>query len=202
MQKEYARLAPDYDERWAFYLQSSLRETLKRVRIKPGQSVLDVGCGTGALLEILAKIYPGIALAGIDSTQEMLAVARRRLPEAVRLEQAGTGKLPFDDEAFDTVISCSMFHYVREPVAALKEMRRVLKPAGAFIVTDWCADYLTCRMYDLLLQTFNPAHFKTYRVTEFSSLLATSGFHGINMERYKINWFWGMMTATAHKPPA
>ncbi len=199
VQKEYARLAPDYDERWSFYVEASLHETLKRIKIEQGQSVLDVGCGTGVLLKTLADTYPDVALAGVDLTREMLAVARKRLPKAVRLEQAGAEKLPFDDESFDTVISCNMFHYIREPIAALEEMRRVLKPAGAFIVTDWCDDYLTCRMCNLFLQAFNPAHFKAYRREECSNLLAASGFRGINIERYKINWLWGMMTATAHK---
>jgi len=186
VQKEYARLAPDYDNRWSFYIQSTLRETLKRIHIKQGQNVLDVGCGTGALLKALAKAYPGVALAGVDSTQEMLAVARQRLPEAIRLKQAGAEKLPFDNKSFDMVISCNMFHYIREPAAALAEMRRVLKPAGTFIVTDWCDDYLACRMCNLFLQAFNPAHFKAYRREECSNLLATSGFRGINIERYKI----------------
>ncbi len=46
---------------------------------------------------------------------------------------------------------------------------------------------------------FNKAHFKTYRKSECSSLLFSSGFDEIKITSYKINWFWGMMTATAHK---
>lgn len=202
VQREYARLAHVYDKRWSFYIQSTLQETLKRLRVKQGQCVLDVGCGTGVLLKTLAETYPDVALVGIDPTQEMLAVACQRLPKTIRLEQAEAEKLPFDDESFDTVISCNMFHNIREPVAALKEMRRVLKPAGTFIVTDWCDDYLICRMCNLFLTAFNPAHLRPYRMEECSNLLTTSGFREINIERYKISWLWGLMTATAHKSAA
>ncbi len=201
VQKEYSRLAPKYDDKWSFYVQATLRQTLARIEVGSGQSVLDIGCGTGALLEALEKQYPDITLAGVDPTRKMLDVAGERLSNKVRLERSWAESLPFEAETFDIVVSCNMFHYIRQPNAALQEALRVLKPAGRLVITDWCDDYLTCRICDLFLRVFNKAHFKTYRKNECVGLLSSSGFDHITIDSYKISWLWGMMTATAGKSP-
>jgi len=201
VRREYARLAHIYDERWSFYIQASLDETLKHIPDRPRQQLLDIGCGTGRLLTMLAKTHPGISLAGVDTTAEMLAVARPRLLTGTLLAQASAEQLPFAAATFDTIVSCNMFHYIRQPLAALKEIRRLLRPGGALVITDWCNDYLTCRAYNIFLRLTNRAHYKTYRLHECASMLDAAGFSDIAVERYKINWFWGMMTATAVRPP-
>ena len=78
--EEYARLAPEYDAKWSFYIEATTRETLARLRLRPSDRLLDVGCGTGSLLDRLARQHPATQLTGIDPVPEMLAVARRRLP--------------------------------------------------------------------------------------------------------------------------
>jgi len=103
-------------------------------------------------------------LSGIDPTQEMLNVAKNRLSKKVYVEKGWAEKLPFDSEMFDTIVSCNMFHYIREPTVALEEALRVLKPAGRLIITDWCDDYITCRICDLFLRTFNDAHYKMFDI--------------------------------------
>lgn len=198
-QKEFSQLAKKYDKRWSFYIQVSLQETLKRLNIKPGYKIIDVGCGTGVLLETLAEKYPTVELAGIDPTPEMLSIARGRLQQSVQLKQAWAEELPFEDELFDIVISCNVFHYLRNPNIAIQEGQRILRPNGVFIVTDWCDDYLTCQICNWFLRVFNSAHYKTYSKQECYDLLISSGLKDIKIEQYKINWFWGMMTATACK---
>jgi len=195
--RQYARGARDYDRRWSSYVRATTRETLARVQLHPGGRLLDIGCGTGALLEALAARYPQCAFAGVDSTPEMLAVARERLPEAVDLRAAHAERLPFAEAAFDAVVSCNMFHYLREPKAALAEFRRVLKPGGRLIITDWCDDYLACKVCHLFLSVFDPAHWTVYGTTRCRNLLEESGFSGIRVEAYRISWLWGMMTAVA-----
>jgi ubiquinone/menaquinone biosynthesis C-methylase UbiE len=69
-----------------------------RLRLRPTDRVLDVGCGTGALLERLSKVHPASLLSGVDPVPEMLAVARRRVPAEVELREGWAERLPFAEE--------------------------------------------------------------------------------------------------------
>lgn len=68
--EEYDRIAPRYDRRWAFYIRETLRETLHRLQLEPGERLLDVGCGTGVLLEALSSSVPGVRLAELIHPQK------------------------------------------------------------------------------------------------------------------------------------
>ncbi len=197
---EFARLAPHYDSKWSFYIQATLRETLARLSLDPADRVLDVGCGTGALLRELARSHPAALLAGVDPVPEMLAVARRGLPSGVELLEGCAERLPFAEGRFDVVVSCNMFHYLRQPAAALAEMARVLRPGGRLVITDWCDDYLACRICDVYLRLFDRAHFRMYGRRECARLLGEAGYGEAQVDRYKINWLWGLMTAAVTRP--
>jgi ubiquinone/menaquinone biosynthesis C-methylase UbiE len=170
--------------------------------VAPADQVLDVGCGTGALLERLGRAYPDARLSGLEPVPEMLAAARRRLPASVTLEEGWAEHLPFDAGRFDVVVSSSAFHYVHDPEAALREMRRVLRPGGRLVITDWCDDYLACRLCSIYLRLFGKAHFRAYTQRECDELVRRSGFVDVLVERYKIDWLWGLFTATAKAPKA
>jgi ubiquinone/menaquinone biosynthesis C-methylase UbiE len=89
-----------------------------------GASVLDVGCGTGVFLRLCAD--RGAAVAGIDGSEELLAVARERVPEAdLRLGDLQT--LPYADDTFDLVTGFGSFFYAADVVAALREAARVAR---------------------------------------------------------------------------
>lgn len=197
--REYARLAPRYDEKWSFYVEATTRETMARLDLRPQDRLLDVGCGTGALLRCLSAIHPATRLSGVDPVPEMLAVARGRLSPDVDLYQGWAEHLPFPEERFDVIVSCNVFHYIRQPVAALREMGRVLRPGGQLIITDWCDDFLACRVCDLYLRLFNRAHFKVYRQRDCVRLLREAGYGIVGVDRYKISWLWGLMTVRATK---
>ncbi len=197
---EYAKAAGHYDEKWAFYVEATTRETLRRLPMTPTARVLDVGCGTGELLRRLRAKYPNAALAGLDPVAEMLAVARDKLNGTEHLQIGYANSLPWKAGAFDVVVSCNMFHYITHPVEALREMARVLRPGGSLVLTDWCDDYLACRMCNLYLRLTNRAFYKTYRQAECLELLRVSGFSDVRFERYKINWLWGLMTAVVTIP--
>ena len=199
VREEYGKLAPVYDRRWSYYTEATARETVARIRFKPGESLLDVACGTGVLLALVGRLYPGGGPAGVDLSAPMLAVARRRLPPSVPLRAGNVESLPFDDQSYDVVVCCSAFHYFRHPGLALAEMKRVLKPGGRIVITDWCDDYLACRVLDRFLRRFNRAHFRAYRSGECARLLEEAGFRGVRVECFKINWLWALMTATGGK---
>ena len=197
---EYARAAERYDEKWAFYVEATTRETLRRLPMTPGSRVLDVGCGTGELLRRLRAKYPEAVLAGLDPVPEMLAVARDKLSGREDLRIGYADSLPWASGTFDAVVSCNMFHYISHPIQALKEMARVLRPNGVIVLTDWCDDYLACRVCNLYLRLTNRAFYKTYREAECRDLLRRAGFTDVTLDRYKISWLWGLMTAVVRRP--
>lgn len=200
--REYERLAPRYEERWKFYVEAAIRETLRRLGARPGDRVMDVGCGTGALLNRVSLLVPGARLAGVELSPAMLEIALGRLGGSADLRQGRAEDLPFGEAAFDIVVSTNVFHFIRHPVEALREMSRVLRPSGRLVLTDWCDDYLGCRVCDLFLRALKPAHYRTYGSAECCAVLEGAGFGAVRVERYKISWLWGLMTAVGEKPPA
>jgi len=108
-------------------------------RLAPGQRVLDVACGTGALSREAAKrVTPGGSTVGLDRNDGMLAVARRRAP-AVDWQSGRAEALPFPDSSFDAVVSQFGLMFFEDRHAALREMWRVLKPGGRLAVAVWDA---------------------------------------------------------------
>ena len=200
--KEYSEAAQHYDQKWSFYLDATTRETLARLPLRSNDRLLDVGCGTGELLMRVAARHPDIQLSGIDPVQEMLDVARGKLSAKVDLQQGWANGLPWEDGSFDVVVSCNMFHYIAHPVDAIREMERVLRPGGSIVITDWCDDYLACRLCSMYLHLTSRAHYKTYRQSECIALLEEAGHAAAKVEHYKINWLWGLMTAVAVKRSA
>ncbi len=197
--KEYSRLAKAYDKRWAFYTEATTGETIKRRKLQPSDRLLDVGCGTGALLHRLSETHPADHLFGIDPVPGMLAMAKHRLPPIVELREGLAEQLPYSSGQFDVVICCNMFHYVREPVVALQEIKRVLRPSGLLIITDWCKDYFIIKLCNAYLRLFNCAHFRAYDEQTLASMLKENGYSISSRDRYKINRMWGLMTICAEK---
>lgn len=98
-----------------------------------GHQILDAGCGAGALAARLRD--GGAVVSGFDSSSAMVALARKRLGDAVDLRVAVLGEpLPYDDGSFDDVVSALVLHYLEDWGPALAEIRRVLRPGGRLIV--------------------------------------------------------------------
>ncbi len=186
--QQYAKLARDYDSRWSFYIHTTSDATIQRLPSTLG-STLDIGCGTGVLLSRLVAEFPNSTFSGVDASSEMLELARSRLPANVSLDTCWAEELPFDDGSFDTIVSCNMFHFIRRPVAALDEMFRVLRPGGTVVITDWCDDYITCKLCDIYLRWFDPSHFRMYGESKCRELLTAANARQIDIDKYKITWF-------------
>jgi ArsR family transcriptional regulator len=140
--ESFRRQGADWDEMRALDLPAAAVEeaVLSVIGGDPGL-LLDIGTGTGRLLELLSPRVSGAL--GVDASRAMLALARSRLakPElshcAVR--QADMYRLPLGDAVFDTVVLQMVLHYAEDPAAALAEAARVLRPGGCLIVTDLAA---------------------------------------------------------------
>lgn len=196
----YERLAPRYESRWRRYIQASNRSTLHALRPRPGERLLDVGCGTGAFLALLGRSGSGAGAVGVDPSTAMLthAVRSRR---GYRLAAGGAEALPFKASTFDAVVSTSALHFVPAPHAALAEMARVVRPGGRVVITDWCADYLSIRLLDRWLALRDPAHGRPLTGAEAIDAMRSAGFVDLRMERFRIGLWWGMMTLAARRDP-
>lgn len=104
-----------------------------------GQSVLDVGCGTGIVARTAAASMGGAGrVVGVDINEGMLAVARRVAPD-IEWEFADAAALPFPDHIFDVVLCQAALMFVPEPLRALREMGRVAAPEGTVVIQVWGA---------------------------------------------------------------
>jgi arsenite methyltransferase len=117
------------------------RATRALLALQPGEKVLDIGSGPGFLAdEMAAEVGPEGAVHGVDPSESMLAIARRRESSA-QYALGDAVSLPFDDETFDAAIATQVYEYVPDMPAALAEVRRVLRPGGRLLIldTDWDA---------------------------------------------------------------
>jgi ubiquinone/menaquinone biosynthesis C-methylase UbiE len=139
--------AAGYD--WLVWLITGGRERkfrnqlLALARVQPGESVLDIACGTGSLA-IAAKrcVGPDGAVHGIDASPAMIrhaAKKARRAGMGVLFQEAAAEALPFPDGRFDVVLSTVMLHHVPRAArtACAREMYRVTKPGGRVFVVDF-----------------------------------------------------------------
>jgi SAM-dependent methyltransferase len=111
--------------------------------LSPGLRLLDVGCGPGTItLDLAARVAPGWTV-GVDRDAGVVAQAQRMLDSrsvsGVEFSTADAYALEFDDESFDVVHAHQLLQHLSDPVAALVEMRRVLRPGGVLAVRD--SDY-------------------------------------------------------------
>ncbi|PJI93241.1 class I SAM-dependent methyltransferase [Luteimicrobium subarcticum] len=118
-------------------------------RLVRGQSLLDVGCGPATLTVDLARIVAPGRVVGVDASTKVLEDARALGAtsgiEGLEFLQANAYELPFEDDSFDVVHAHQVLQHLSDPVAALREMRRVAKPGGLVAVRD--ADYSAMTWY-------------------------------------------------------
>src|ERR671934_439860 len=109
---------------------------LRHVGLEPGQRVLDIGCGVGAFLRLVAERRGEPH--GIDASETLIAFARTRLPNA-DLRVGEMEALPWGDDAFDLVTGFNSFFFANDMVAALREAGRVAKPQAPVVIQVWGA---------------------------------------------------------------
>ena len=120
--------------------QAYKRRALALLDPQPGQRILDVGCGVGVDTLALARLVaPAGQVVGLDYSQTMVDEARRRsqgTPLPVNFEQGDVQRLAYPDATFDRCYADRAFQHLPDPLLALTELRRVLKPGSALVIVD------------------------------------------------------------------
>jgi len=136
-------LLPAYDPIMrVFGFTRALQPLVEQAELLPHHTVLDIGCGTGALDLLIKQAHPDVTLTAIDPDPRALERARRKAERAgvaIRFDRGFADALPYSDSAFDRVFSSMMFHHVprAEKAGVLSDVRRVLKPGGRLELLDF-----------------------------------------------------------------
>lgn len=158
-------------------------QILDRMGLGSGMHCLDVGCGNGYAVRAMAARVGGDGFVmGVDVSPAMVAEAERAdlNPANVRFKVAPAEALPFTDSHFDRVLSVEAIYYLGDPLRALQEWRRVLKPGGsAWIMVDFYEENPYSRIWDDLIEL--PMHY--YSEAQYRDLLTRAGFVKVFSDR-------------------
>jgi ubiquinone/menaquinone biosynthesis C-methylase UbiE len=158
-------------------LNSFVKEVLD---IKKTDRILEIGFGSGKLINEMAEINTEGVVEGVDFSAAMLKVARKVnkrhvLNGKVILQRGECGSLPFDNESFDKLCAVNILYFWKEPGKYFTEMFRVLKPEGKIVI-----GFRDERQMGRL--NLNEDIFSRYSLDEVITLLSTAGFSGSHIE--------------------
>jgi ubiquinone/menaquinone biosynthesis C-methylase UbiE len=142
--KEYFEgIAGSWDQVSAGYFGKAVRDTaIAKAYLRPEMAVADIGSGTGFLAAGLAPLVKRVYV--VDGSPAMLEVAKKNLGDFSNIEyhEADGASLPFPEDSLDAVFANMYLHHTTDPLAAIREMVRVLRPGGRLVITDMDAhDY-------------------------------------------------------------
>jgi ubiquinone/menaquinone biosynthesis C-methylase UbiE len=195
---EWDLRAVHFDDKRYNILRFFQKRLIKKLDLKHGQKVLDIGCGTGwAVLHMADIIKEDGKAYGIDLSSKMIEAAKKKSSNHKNVEffKAPARSLPFDDNYFDIIISTNAFHHFSEPSKVLEEVYRVLVPQGKIFILDLTADSFIMRMLDKRVRKLDPGHVKFYSTKEFQELFEQSNLKHEKSKRF----MWPMKIHIAEK---
>ncbi|MFI5956174.1 class I SAM-dependent methyltransferase [Cryptosporangium sp. NPDC051539] len=125
-----------YDGYMGRYSRSLAEPFADSAEIGPDWSVLDVGCGPGALTSVLVDRLGPARVSAVDPSPPFVAECSARFP-GVTVREGRAEELPFDDAAFDGALAQLVIHFVSDPTAFAGELRRVVRPGGVVAASAW-----------------------------------------------------------------
>lgn len=191
----YEKLASIYDFTFGPTLHPGRVQALQRMGIKAGDSVLEVGVGTG----INATLYPrSCQVIGIDLSDSMLEKARERVAKHglsnIRLLEMDAASLTFADSSFDIVYAPYLISVVPDPVAVVREMVRVCRPGGKIIILN---HFLSPNpLLAWLERTISPftVHIGFKSDLDLPAFLAQADLKPVSIEKINIPRIWSLVT--------
>lgn len=173
--ERFDRWAGTYGEdrmtRWFHHYQT---EALSKLDLDGGPGFLEVGCGAGWAVRQAAKRIPSGTACGIDISPLMIEKAAAQVDnsENVEFQVASSESLPFENETFQSILCSNSFHHYENPVRALREIKRVLRPHGRFVLLDSARDIsLGVWLQDRFHRCFEKSHVRYYTTNEMTQLL-------------------------------
>jgi arsenite methyltransferase len=151
----FAKVAPDWDDLRTGYFTEAVREAaIRKAYLHPGMTVADMGTGTGFIAAGLAPLVRHVH--ALDGSAAMLNEARRNLAQFdnVEFHEADGLSLPLPDASVDAVFANMYLHHCPDPLSAIREMVRILRPGGRLVITDMdlhTYEWLKTEMADIWL---------------------------------------------------
>lgn len=205
VQRQFGAAARDYAVAAVHIAGADLDCMLAEAGLRGGEQVLDVGSGAGHSTLHFARA--GADVIGLDLTPEMVETGRRLAAEQglanARFERGDAEALPFPDDAFDLVTCRLCAHHFADVPAALREMRRVLRPGGRLLLCDSMAPEDDAQ--DEFFQDFetlrDPSHVRNYRVSEWCGMFEAAGFAPQRIGAWDLDIDFEDWIARMHTPP-
>ncbi len=169
-----------YDETdtmyYSKYPKISCRHVGEYLKTVEFDSLLDVGCGTGFLINMLRKSKAANYF-GLDLSTEMIKVAERKLGGDVNLTVGSADKLTYEDGSFDVVTCIQSFHHYPYPEKAMREAFRVLRAGGRYIISDTGYGGLKQIVFNkIVLPRMNSGDYAVYSMKDIELMMKNTGF--------------------------
>lgn len=202
--KRYDTLAADYDRRWRVYNRAVHDEVLRHLPCDMTDNrVLDIGCGTGAWLELLMRRHPQIAhVVGVEPSREMLNQACERCTDfsskiPVELRQESAEDQTFQDNSFDLVTCLNTLHYLENAPQFFADTHRGLDANGTLIVQDYTHNGWP--LFNVGARLFDDGCRHLYNARELNDLAQNAGFCVEYARTFRITGFWRGVVLVAKK---
>jgi ubiquinone/menaquinone biosynthesis C-methylase UbiE len=185
---QFTRQAVPFSTAPAIRNQDALQRIVEMAGAGPDDTVLDVACGPGLLVCAFAKVVRHAT--GIDLTPAMLEQARELQRQQglqnVTWQQGDVLPLPYEDGTFSIVSARFAFHHFLDPLAVLKEMRRVCQAGGRIVVADSAPDREKADAFNAVERLRDPSHVLAMPVEELRELFRSAGLSDPRIAAYRL----------------
>lgn len=182
----WSKRAKTFDKKIFGFFRHIQGKLLDYVEMRPGMTFMDIGCGTGwAVMEAAKRLKGEGRFIGVDISEGMIERAKKSAfgITGVNFLQASSENLPFVAKDINLIISTMSFHHYLNPVKALTEMLRVLKPGGKVYILDLTADDFFTRSIDRMSRAVEKEHVRFYSSAEYHEMFEQSGLKLIKSEK-------------------
>jgi len=179
-------LTPLYDPllKWGMREETFKRCLVDQASIRPGDRVLDLGCGTGTLTVMIQRTHPEAEVVGLDGDPQVLAIAQEKARQAgmrIIWDEGLADRLPYPTGSFDRVVSSLMIHHLAPEAkrSAMREVLRVLSLGGTFHILDFGQPHsLAMRLASILVSRLEPV--RENLDGKLIAILEEAGFNSVS----------------------